>query len=169
MTDGAPALALGIEAPDHIVMNRPPRPRDEPVITGRMWRGIVFVGAVMAVGTLAVLDAALPGGLIEGSGSVAHGQTMAFTTLVLFQLFNAFNARSETRSAFDGIFRNRWLWPAVGLSLVLHACVVYIPFLQKAFSTTALGAGDWMTCALVASSVLWIRELAKAVARARAA
>ena len=59
-----------------------------------MWAGIFFVGAIMAFGTLAVLDASLPGGLIEGSGTISYGQTMAFTTLTLFQLFNVFNARS---------------------------------------------------------------------------
>ena len=165
VTDGAPALALGVDPPDATVMDQPPRPPGEPVITGQMWRGIFFVGAVMAVGTLLVLDLSLPGGLIEGSGSIGYGQTMAFTTLMLFQLVNAFNARSETRSAFEGLFRNRWLWAAVAVSLALHACVVYVPALQLAFSTTALSASDWLTCALVASSVLWARELSKVVAR----
>jgi Ca2+-transporting ATPase len=166
VTDGAPALALGVDPPDAAVMDQPPRPADEPVITQRMWRGIFLVGAVMATGTLLVLDASLPGGLIDGSGSLGYGQTMAFTTLMLFQLFNAFNARSDERSAFDGLFTNRWLWGAVGLSIALHAAVVYLPFLQQAFSTTALSAGDWLTCAAVASSVLWTSELVKAARRA---
>jgi hypothetical protein len=64
----------------------------------------------MAAGTLLVLDASLPGGLIEGSGTIAYGQTMAFTTLVIFQLFNVFNARSDDLGAFHGLFRNGWLW-----------------------------------------------------------
>ena len=71
----------------------------------------------MAAGTLLVLDASLPGGLIEGSGTMRYAQTMAFTTLMLFQLFNVFNARSDERSAFEGLFTNHWLWAAVGLSL----------------------------------------------------
>ena len=96
-------------------MNRPPRPRSEGVITRRMWAGIFFVGAIMAVGTLLVLDASLPGGLIEGSGDMRYAQTMAFTTLMMFQLFNVFNARSDEQSAFHGLFHNRWLWGAVGL------------------------------------------------------
>jgi Ca2+-transporting ATPase len=83
VTDGAPALALGVDPADPGAMNAPPRPRGEGVITGRMWFGIIFVGAVMAVGTLFVLDASLPGGLVEGSGSMRHAQTMAFTTLML--------------------------------------------------------------------------------------
>jgi Ca2+-transporting ATPase len=161
VTDGAPALALGMDPADERTMSRPPRPRNEGVLTPRMWRGIFFVGAVMAAGTLFVLDASLPGGLIEGSGSVAYAQTMAFTTLVMFQLFNVFNARSDEQSIFVGLFRNNWLWAAVVLSLSLHAAVIYVPFLQEAFSTTALGPEDWLTCAAVASSVLWLREVNK--------
>jgi P-type Ca2+ transporter type 2C len=165
VTDGAPALALGVDPADPDVMRAPPRPKGERVVTARMWAGILFVGGVMATGTLLVLDAALPGGLIEGSGSLRHGQTMAFTTLVLFQLFNVFNARSDVRSAFRGLFQNRWLWAAVGLSLVLQVVVVYTPFLQPAFSTTPLRIGDWLWCTAVASSVLWLRELGKAFGR----
>ena len=97
------------------LMNKPPRPRGEGVITRRMWAGIFFVGVVMAAGTLLVLDACLPGGLIEGSGDMRYAQTMAFTTLMLFQLFNVFNARSDERSAFDGLFTNRWLWGGDGV------------------------------------------------------
>ena len=167
VTDGAPALALGVDPADAGTMNQPPRPRGEGVITRRMWAGIFFVGAVMAAGTLLVLDASLPGGLIEGSGTMRYAQTMAFTTLMMFQLFNVFNARSDERSAFEGLFTNHWLWAAVGLSLLLHAAVVYVPFLQEAFSTTGLSAGDWLFCAAVASSVLWLREMSKIATRAR--
>ena len=165
VTDGAPALALGVDPADKDVMRQPPRPRGEGVITGRMWVGIFFVGAIMTVGTLFVFDAALPGGMIEGSGTLAYGQTMAFTTLVMFQLFNVFNARSDERSVFHGLFTNRWLWSAVVLSLLLHACVVYTPFLQDAFSTVSLNTGDWLFCAAVSSSVLWLRELSKIATR----
>ncbi len=163
VTDGAPALALGIDPANGRAMTRPPRPRGEGMITPRMWAGIVFVGLVMATGTLMVLDASLPGGLIEGTGSTRYAQTMAFTTLTLFQLFNVFNARSDERSAFDGLFSNRWLWGAVALSVALHAAVIYTPFLQEAFSTVGLGPGDWLLCSTVASSVLWLREMEKAV------
>jgi Ca2+-transporting ATPase len=165
VTDGAPALALGVDPAHRGTMARPPRPRGEGVITPRMWGGIFFVGAVMAAGTLLVLDAALPHGLIEGSGSTRYGQTMAFTTLTLFQLFNVLNARSDERSAFAGLFANGWLWAAIAVSLVLQVAVVYIPVLQEAFSTTGLAASDWLCCAAVASSVLWLREIGKAVTR----
>lgn len=165
VTDGAPALALGVDPADPDVMNKPPRPRGEGVITGRMWRGIFFVGAVMSAGTLLVLDASLPGGLLEGAGDLRYGQTMAFTTIVFYSMFNVFNARSDERSAFVGVFSNTWLWGAIALSLALQAAVVYVPFLQAAFSTAPLDLADWLVCALVGSSILWLRELAKLIAR----
>jgi P-type Ca2+ transporter type 2C len=167
ITDGAPALALGVDPPDAGLMDAPPRPRGERVITPRMWTGIVSVGAIIAAGTLLVLDASLPGGLVEGAGTVRYAQTMAFTTLVLFCLFTVFNARSDQRSAFAGMFANGWLWAAIGLSLLAQAAVLYVPFLQRAFSTVPLDAGDWLRCTAVASSVLWLREAAKLVSRAR--
>ena len=65
-----------------------------------------------------------------------------------------------------GCSTNQWLWGAVALSLVLHVAVIYVPFLQQAFSTVSLSFGDWLRCAAVASSVLWLRELSKVVRRA---
>jgi Ca2+-transporting ATPase len=159
VTDGAPALALGVDPADEGVMTEPPRARSEGVITRGMWAGIFFVGAIMSAGTLLILDASLPGGLIEGSGTMRYAQTMAFTTLVFFNLFNVFNARSDEQSAFVALFSNHWLWGAVLLSLQL--AIIYIPFLQQAFSTVGLSAGDWLFCLVVASSVLWLRELSK--------
>lgn len=165
VTDGAPALALGVDPLDADLMTNPPRARSERVITPAMWKGIVWVGLVMAAGTLFVLDASLPGGLVEGTGSLAYAQTMAFTTLVFFSLITVFNARSDESSAFVRPFSNRWLWAAVLLSLALQIAVVYVPFLQMAFSTVALSPGDWLRCLAVASSVLWVRELQKLLAR----
>jgi Ca2+-transporting ATPase len=167
VTDGAPALALGIDPPDQGLMRQPPRPAGEGVLTPQMWRGIALVGTVMAAGTLYALDASLPGGLVEGSGSLPYGQTMAFTTLMLFQLFNVLNARSDVRSAFSGLFANAWLWGAIATSAALQAAVTYAPFLQRAFGTVALDGSDWLFCTAVASSVLWIREASKLIARSR--
>jgi P-type Ca2+ transporter type 2C len=167
VTDGAPALALGLDPPNEGTMAKPPRPTKEPVITGGMWFGILFTGAIFAVGTLLMLDASLPGGLIEGTGNMRYGQTMAFTTLVFFSLFAVFNARSDERSAFSGLFSNLWLWGAVALSLGLQVLVVYTPVLQKAFSTTNLSMADWIKCLAVGSSVLWLREVCKIVVRRR--
>jgi Ca2+-transporting ATPase len=173
VTDGAPALALGVDAAEPGLMRRPPRPASEPVITGAMWRGIFFVGAVMAAGTIYVLDASLPGGFVKGSGNLRYAQTMTFTTLMLFQLFNVFNARSEDESAFRGLFTNRWLWAAVAVSIVLQVVVLYTPFLQRAFSTQPLTLSDWLRCIAIASTVLWVREIEKfarrRISRGRAA
>jgi P-type Ca2+ transporter type 2C len=166
VTDGAPALALGLDPPEPDVMKQQPRPQGSGVITGEMWFGIVFIGLIMAIGTLLVLDASLPGGLIAGMGEMPYARTMAFTTLMLFQMFNVFNARSDIHSAFSGLFQNIWLWGAVALSLLLQVAVIYVPFLQRAFETVPLQASDWLTCVLVASSVLWLRELSKVLPRA---
>jgi len=165
VTDGLPALALGADPPDPGLMKMPPRPKSERVITGQMWRGIFLVGMVMAAGTLLVLDAALPGGFLPGDGNLGYARTMAFTTLMLFQVFNVFNARSDERSALRGFFSNRWLWGALAVSVAAQLAVVYVEPLQRAFSTVALRPADWLQCVGVASSVLWIRELSKGVRR----
>jgi Ca2+-transporting ATPase len=165
VTDGPPALALGVDPPDAGLMEQPPRPVTEGVLTARMWRGIAFVGVIMAAGTLFILDASMPGGFVEGHGTLRYAQTMAFTTLMLFQLFNVVNARSDDRSAFVGLFTNPWLWTALGVSLALQVAVVYVPFLQLAFGTVGLTTGDWVLAAIVASTVLWLRELSKLAGR----
>jgi Ca2+-transporting ATPase len=165
VTDGAPALALGFDPMSPAVMRNPPRAAGEGVITGQMWINAFWIGAVMAVGTLYVLDSALPGGFVNGSGTLKHGQTMAFTTLVLFQLFNVLNARSDRESAFRQLLASRWLLAAIALSLALQWLVVAAPFLQRSFSTTPLTMSDWLRCTAVASSVLWLREIEKAVRR----
>jgi Ca2+-transporting ATPase len=167
LTDSGPALALGLEPADHAVMERPPRDPRTPVITRTMWFNILFVGVIMAVGTLAVMDWTLPGGLIPGDGSLRYAQTLAFTTLVFFQLFNVFNARSDERSAFANLFSNPWLWLAVGFAVLLQVAVVYLPFLQQAFGTVPLAPLDWLVCAAVGSTVLWLMELRKLVGRGR--
>ncbi len=167
LTDGPPALALGVDPAEDGLMEQPPRPVGEGVVTRRMWRGIIFVGVIMAAGTLFVLDATVPGGFIDGRGDLRYAQTMAFTTLMLFQMFNVVNARSDVQSAFVHLFTNGWLWAAIGGSVALQALVVYVPFLQRAFGTVGLSAGDWLFCVAVASSVLWLREASKLIARAR--
>jgi magnesium-transporting ATPase (P-type) len=119
----------------------------------------------MALATLFVLDLKLPGGLVEGSADLAEARTAAFTVLVLAQLFNCFNSRSDRVSAFRGLFTNRWLWAAIALSLALQVLVVHVPILNRAFGTTPLSAADWALCAALASSVLWLDELKKLLTR----
>jgi Ca2+-transporting ATPase len=167
VTDGAPALALGVDPTEDGLMREAPRPRSERVVTGRMWATIVLIGAAMAAATLLVMDASLPGGLIQGDGDLPYAQTMAFTTLVLAQLINVFNTRSERRSAFVHVAANHWLDIAVLLSLMLHVAVLYTPLAQRALGTVALSSGDWARCAVAASTVLWVSELAKLIGRWR--
>lgn len=159
------ALALGLDPADPDVMQRPPRAQGSSMITRSMWIRIVFVGLIMALGTLGMLDASLPGDLIEGTGSLAYARTMAFTTLMLFQLFNVFNASDTASIAQTVRGRNWWLWAALVLLLGLHVLVIYMPLLQPTFSTVSLSLGDWGWCMLVASSVLWLRELSKFATR----
>jgi Ca2+-transporting ATPase len=166
VTDGAPALALGADPAGPDLMARSPRPAGAGVIDRRMGYGIVITGLVMAAGTLAVLDASMPGGFIAGTGSLAYGRTMAFTTLVIFQIFNALNCRSDERSAFDGLFANRWLWGATVASVALHVLVIYVPVLRTAFSTVPLSGADWLLATAVGSSVLWVAEAIKWARRA---
>ena len=165
VTDSAPALALGVDPETDDVMARRPRAIGERVIDGRMWVGIVAVGAVMAGATLLTIDIFLSGGLIEGSDSIEVARTAGFTTLVLAQLYNVFNSRSQTTSAFRGLLSNRWLLAAVAFGVASQVAVVHVPFLQEAFGTEPLDAEHWLVCVLMASAVLWFDEGLKLVER----
>lgn len=173
ITDSWPALAMGIDPPIDDVMSRQPRPRNERVIDGRMWSGVLQIGAVIAVAALLTMDLLLPGGLVnlgmfglqETSQDLATARTAGFTVLVLAHLFNAFNARSETRSAFVQLFSNPWLWAALALSLLLQVAVVNVGFLNVAFGTVPLSLTQWLMCTFMASSVLWFSELRKLLGR----
>jgi Ca2+-transporting ATPase len=169
ITDGPPALALGIDPKDVDVMERPPRSRGTGVLTSADWWRLGVIGLVMMIGTIAVLDAYYPGGLFtlfaKGSApNVAdemHARTMAFTTLMMFQLFNVYNCRSTWRSALSGFFDNKWLIAAVALSLGTHVLVIYVPFLQTAFHTVPLSWFDWTIATAIAGTLLLGMELVK--------
>jgi Ca2+-transporting ATPase len=161
VTDSGPALAVGIDPASPRLMRRPPRDPSSRVITPAMWRGIFIVAAVLGAGTLGVLAAALRGALFAGDGGIEYARTLAFHTLVLFSLFAVFGARSDEASAFRDLFTNGWLWLAVAGSLALQLAVLYLPPLQRAFNTVPLHVGDWAIATIVASSVLWARELEK--------
>ena len=166
LTDTGPALAMGIDPQTEDVMARPPRRLTERVIDARMWVDVVWIGAVMAVVSLLAIDIHLPGGLVEGDEDVDLARTAAFTVLVLAQLFNAFNARSGEQSAFRRT-HNRWLWGAVLLAAAAQVAAVHVPFLQHAFGTAPLSWAQWGVCVALASAVLWLDELRKAVLRRR--
>jgi magnesium-transporting ATPase (P-type) len=157
---------MGVDPEIDDVMARPPRGLTDRAVDARMWLGILSTGVVMAIVTLATIDLFLPGGLLPGDDSLAVARTAGFTTLVFAQLFNAFNARSETSSAFRRLFVNRWLWGAIALTVLLQVAVVQLPFLQVAFGTAPLDAAHWLICVAMASGVLWVEELRKIVLRA---
>ena len=165
ITDAGPALAMGVDPIAEDMMARPPRRRDARMIDSPMWLGIVTTGCVMALVSLLTIDLLLPGGLIEGHETLTVARTAGFTVLVLAQLFNCFSARSETRSAFNGLFANRWLWATVILSAALQVAVVHLPFLNRAFGTAPLSLAQWWVCLAMASGVLWFSELRKWVQR----
>ncbi len=166
VTDSFPALAVGVDPADPGLMRRAPRDPHAGVITRRMWYGIAVAGAVIGGGTLLVLDAGLAGGLLEGGGRIEYARTLAFNTLVLYELYDVFCIRSDEQSALRGLFRNAWLWLAVAAGLALQAAVIYLPALQRAFGTVPLDARDWLLCAAAASTIVFAREAGKAWWRA---
>jgi Ca2+-transporting ATPase len=138
ITDGLPALALGMEKGDPDIMEQKPRPVNEPIINRDMVTGI----AVQTVAiTLAVL-AAFQIGLEAGE---AHARTMAFATLSISELLRAYTSRSERYSLWSiGIFSNKWMQWALLSSLVILLVIIYVPFLDPIFGTTFLTLEDWL-------------------------
>ena len=167
ITDSWPALALGIDPPTPGVMTRKPRHVNLRVIDFRMWAGVFEIGLVIAVIALLTMDMYLAGGLIAQidadtrAGDMATARTAGFTVLVMAHLFQCFNARSDTDSAFVNLFTNRWIWAAIGLSTLLQVAVINIGFLNVAFGTVPLSLEQWLTCLGMASVVLWYSELRK--------
>jgi Ca2+-transporting ATPase len=141
VSDGAPALALGVEKGDRDIMKRPPRPPREPVINRDMAIGISVIAVVDALAILLAFSFALQ----RYPGHIEAAQTIAFVTLCTSELLRAFTARSEYNSIFAiGVFSNRWMIWAVAASFSLVLMVVYVPFLAPFFDTVPLTLGDWL-------------------------
>ncbi len=144
VTDGAPALALGMEKGDPDVMKRPPRPVQEPVINREMQVGILVQSIVKPA---TVLGAFIIG--LNWYGWVGHGlnvaETMAFATLAMGELVRAYTSRSERYTVFEvGLFSNKWMQYAVVSSLAIILAIIYVPALDPIFDTAFLGWQDWM-------------------------
>ena len=167
LTDGALALALGVDPAVENVMDRPPRRLSDRVIDREMLVTIVLIGSTAAVAALVALDLRLPGGLLGGDGDIKTARTMAFSTLVIGQIFNAFNARSDRVSAFVRPFENRILWASVIVTVGLQVAVVHLSWMQRAFDTVPLDATEWLITVALASAVLWVDELRKLAYRIR--
>ncbi len=164
ITDGAPALALAMEKGDPDIMDQKPRAKDEPIINKSMQLGLIIqtfaqTGAVLTAFVLGLVwhleaGAAIPSGVNVLSYVLQHdwrgvdvqtAETMAFVTLSLCELFRAYTVRSEKVSLFRlGIFSNRYMQYAVGLSIVLLALVVSVPFLQPIFNTHLPSLREWL-------------------------
>jgi Ca2+-transporting ATPase len=141
VSDGAPALALGMEKGDPDIMKHPPRPPKEPVINRDMAIGICVVAVVDAIAILL----AFYYGLQRYPGHLEAAQTIAFVTLCTSELIRAFTARSEYHSIFAiGVFSNKWMNWAVMASFLLVLMVVYVPFLRPFFDTVPLTLDDWL-------------------------
>ncbi|MDH3681509.1 MAG: cation-translocating P-type ATPase [Acidimicrobiia bacterium] len=167
LTDSTMALALGVDPAVEDMMDRPPRRVGDRLVDNTMLVTIGVVGATIALAGLVALDLELRGGLLGGSGDLVTARTMVFTTLVLAQIFNAFNARSDRISAFVRPFDNRLLWAAVAVTVALQVLVVHAPALNRAFDTVPLDARRWAICLALSSSVLVVEEGRKLVVRAR--
>ncbi len=154
--DGPPAMTLGIEPARPGIMRDPPRPAKAGILSvQRLWR-IALYGATMAVGTLGLYAWAL-----EESGE-AQAMTLAFTTFVLFQFFNIFNARAEQGSAFNRqFFANGKLWLALAGVVLLQMVAVHWGPAQEIFDTVDLSLVEWLLAIAVASSVLLLEEARK--------
>lgn len=177
VTDGLPALALGVDPPDLDVMTRQPRDPKEPILTRKSIYFILYSGVVIAVGTLLLFFLYLQPDILTGqkpSGyDLARARTVAFTMLIIFQMIMALNIRKEEHSLFGReFFRNPYLLLAIATSIILHIIIVYHPFLQPFFETTSLELVDWVLIFGIGSILIIVDEtrtfLAKRISSLRA-
>ncbi|NLU46862.1 MAG: cation-translocating P-type ATPase [Syntrophomonadaceae bacterium] len=144
VTDGLPAMALGLEPPEPGIMRRKPRPVNEGVFSRGLGWIILSRGVFISVITLISFSVGLVFYKAQGINDLSLARSMALTTLVIAQLFYVFECRSETFTPFElGFFTNRFLIGAVICSLSMHVAVLYIPFFQNIFQTVALNWWQW--------------------------
>lgn len=159
VTDSASTIPLGIEPKEEGHLKKPPRKKTENIISRLIKFRVILTALVIAAGTLYVYIVSLDGGL-------EYARTMAFTTLVVFQWMNAFNARSEKRSVFAmNPFGNVYILLGIFVAFLLQLLVIYQPFMQKAFSTVALSLDDWIRVLLISLSVILVIEIEKLLRR----
>jgi Ca2+-transporting ATPase len=163
VTDGAPALAMAMEKGDPDIMDQKPRFKREPIINRSMGLGLIIqtitqTSAVLLAFGLGLIWHLEAGAMLpEGANPILYliqhdwrgvdvqtAETMAFVTLSLCELFRAYTVRSEKASLFRiGVFSNKWMQYAVGLSLFLVFLVVTVPFLQPIFNTHMMNLREW--------------------------
>lgn len=160
VTDGLPALALGVDPVDPKIMSRPPRKSNEAVVTKQRGFLMLYQGAFIAFCSLLAFSFVL---FIEKEG-VERARTAAFIVLACSQLFHSYNCRSMSESLFKlGILTNKKLILATSVSFLLQMAVVYLPFAQKVFKTEPLGVVDWFLVVAISSFPLWAMEIVKKV------
>ncbi len=166
ITDTFPAIALGMEDAEKDVMQRPPRSRKESIFANSLGFDIAFQGAVIAAMT--VFSYFVGHRIESGSWAIAEspaGMTMAFLTLSMIEVFHSFNMRSRTASLFSLKKQNLWLWGTLAFSLLITAAVIFIPFLNTAFSFQPITMTEYLIAMALALTVLPIVEIEKAVRR----
>ena len=166
ITDTLPAIALGMEDAEKDVMNHPPRSRKESIFADGLGFDIAFQGLVIAAVTIFSFFAGHR--LESGAWAIAEspaGMTMAFLTLSMIEIFHSFNMRSRSLSLFSLKKQNKWLWGTLAFSLLITAAVVFVPFLQKAFSFQPITLKEYAIAMVLAFSVIPIVEIEKAIRR----
>ena len=168
ITDVFPALALGFEAPDEGVMNRPPRDKNEGVFAGGLGVDALYQGVLVAVLTVLsyLIGHYIESGVWEFVNS-RDGMTMAFLTMNIAEVFHAYNMRSQRGSVFKLKTHNRFLYLAMIVSLVLTAAVIYIPFLSNAFDLAHITLTEYAIALGLAFSTVPIVECVKFFQRKR--
>jgi len=163
VTDGILDVTLAMEPKERDVMHEPPRRTDARIINKEILINILFVALFMAVGTLWMFFNAK-----TTTDNLIYAQTIVFTTLAFFQVFNSFNCRSRNLSVFQlGFFTNKYLFIAIVTSITLQIAAVYVPFMQNMLGTIGLRAVDWVLIILVSSTIFIADELRKLVQRNR--
>lgn len=156
VTDGLPALALGVEPAERDVMKRPPRNPNESFFAEGLGFHVVWVGLLMGLGTIGVFA------WLHASRGLAQGQTAAFFTLTMFQMFHVMAIRSERIPLWRiGLYSNPKLLGAVVLTVGLQYLNTYHPLLQPVFHTVTLAGQDLAACIAVALTVYFAVELEK--------
>ena len=156
LTDGLPALALGVDPPERDIMNRKPRRLKEGAISRDTWIFSIIVGLIMMVGTILLFYWNLDSG-------IEHARSIAFSTIVMFQMFNIFNSRTN-KSVLKNpkeLFNNKALLLAIAASVTLQVLVVSHPFFQNYFETVALTAYEWFLVTAMGSTVIIAVEIIK--------
>lgn len=154
--DGPPAQSLGVEPVDPSIMTRPPRSRNEKILTRAVLLRILTSASTILLGTIFIYVLEMQDGTVT-----PHDTTMTFTCFVLFDMALALSCRSESKSILRGeikLFGNRMFNFAVVGCLLGQLAVVYLPGLQNIFQTEALSGRDLLLLLLVASSVFWVEE-----------